>query len=97
MRRTEKQGMRTHHISNVVAAVCSAVILLFASEVSAKHLFILSGQSTMARFKPEKVFQPAVEAEFGEENVIVISVEGYDFFGRRYAEKAIELIRRNGD
>lgn len=26
----------------------------------------------MARFKPEKVFQPAMEAEFGKENVIVV-------------------------
>jgi acetyl esterase/lipase len=54
-------------------AVCSALILLFAGEaVAQKHLFLLSGQSNMARFKPEKVFIPAVEAEFGKDNVIVI-------------------------
>ena len=53
-------------------AACSAFILLCAAEVSAKHLFILSSQSNMARFKPEKIFTPAVEAEFGRENVIVI-------------------------
>lgn len=37
-----------------------------------KHLFILSGQSNMAGLKPEESFIPAVEAEFGAENVIVI-------------------------
>lgn len=37
-----------------------------------KHLFILSGQSNMARFKPEGSFIPDVQEEFGKENVIVI-------------------------
>jgi len=53
-------------------ATCSAFMLLFAAEASARHLFILSGQSNMARFKPDKVFQPAVEAEFGKDNVIIV-------------------------
>lgn len=44
----------------------------FCMNASAEHLFILSGQSNMARFKPELVFLPAVEAEFGKENVIVV-------------------------
>ena len=57
----------------IFIAVCSAFMLLFAVEaVAQKHLFLLSGQSNMARFKPEKVFIPAVEAEFGRDNVIVI-------------------------
>ena len=37
-----------------------------------KHLFILSGQSNMARLKPENSFIPAVESKFGKENVIVV-------------------------
>ncbi len=37
-----------------------------------KHLFILSGQSNMARFKPQGSFIPDVQEEFGKENVIVI-------------------------
>jgi hypothetical protein len=37
-----------------------------------KHLFILSGQSNMARLDPKVSFTPAVEAKFGQENVIVV-------------------------
>jgi len=36
------------------------------------HLFIFSGQSNMARFKPNEEFQSLVEAEFGKENVIIV-------------------------
>lgn len=36
------------------------------------HLFILSGQSNMAGMKPKESFTPAVEKEFGKENVIVV-------------------------
>ncbi|VGO16307.1 hypothetical protein PDESU_04898 [Pontiella desulfatans] len=46
--------------------------MLLNSAATAKNLFILSGQSNMARLKPEKVFQPAVEAEFGKDNIIVV-------------------------
>ena len=51
---------------------CGAALLLTASSLTADHLFLLSGQSNMARFKPEPVFIPAVEAEFGADNVIVV-------------------------
>ena len=37
-----------------------------------KHLFIFSGQSNMSRFKPDKVFQPIVEREFGKGNVVIV-------------------------
>lgn len=37
-----------------------------------KHLFILSGQSNMARLNPDASFTPSVEKEFGEDNVIVV-------------------------
>ena len=37
-----------------------------------KHLFILSGQSNMAGLDPNESFTPAVEAEFGKSNVIVV-------------------------
>ena len=36
------------------------------------HLFILSGQSNMQGHRPDEAFTPAVEAEFGPENVIVV-------------------------
>ncbi len=37
-----------------------------------KHLFILSGQSNMLGLRPEESFTPAIEAEFGIENVIIV-------------------------
>jgi hypothetical protein len=37
-----------------------------------KHLFILSGQSNMKGLQPEISFTPAVEAELGKDNVIVV-------------------------
>jgi len=55
-----------------LSVLAIVALAFFATEASAKHLFILSGQSNMARFKPERVFQPAVEAEFGKDNVIVV-------------------------
>lgn len=68
---------------------------------SAKHLFILSGQSNMARFKPEPVFQPAVEAEFGKENVIVIKdAQGGQPISRWYENwlsSAGEKLESTGD
>lgn len=38
----------------------------------AKHLFILSGQSNMARLIPEESFTPAVKAALGKKRVIVV-------------------------
>jgi hypothetical protein len=37
-----------------------------------KHLFILSGQSNMEGLNPQVSFIPAVEKEFGKDNVIVV-------------------------
>jgi hypothetical protein len=44
---------------------------LLKAEVSGKHLFILSGQSNMARFKPALWFTPGIRKELGADNVIV--------------------------
>ena len=44
---------------------------LLKAEVSGKHLFILSGQSNMARFKPALWFTAGISKEFGADNVIV--------------------------
>ena len=56
--------------------VITSLLLLAASCVAGaeqgKHLFILSGQSNMARFNPDISFTPAVDAEFGKDNVIVV-------------------------
>lgn len=60
--------------------LCVAVLVALISMSSAnavekgKHLFILSGQSNMARLRPNISFTPAVEAAFGKNNVIVVKV-----------------------
>ena len=41
------------------------------AEESGKHLFILSGQSNMARFQPSLWFTPGISEAFGEENILV--------------------------
>ena len=53
----------------------SLMILVISScntKQEGKHLFILSGQSNMQGLKPQESFTPAVESEFGKENVIVV-------------------------
>ena len=42
------------------------------AKAGGRHLFILSGQSNMAKFNEKTTFIPAVEAAFGRENVIVV-------------------------
>ena len=49
-----------------------SLLVLGCSQDPATHLFILSGQSNMARLNPEDSFTPAVQAEFGAENVIFV-------------------------
>mgnify|MGYP003952110787 CR=1 FL=1 len=44
---------------------------LLKAEESGKHLFILSGQSNMARFKPTLWFTPGISVALGADNVIV--------------------------
>jgi len=44
---------------------------LLKAEESGKHLFILSGQSNMARFKPALWFTPGINEALGADNVIV--------------------------
>jgi len=45
---------------------------LSSAEEKPLHLFILSGQSNMARLNPDESFTPAVQKEFGADNVIVV-------------------------
>ncbi len=64
-----------------------AMLGFFVPETSAKHLFLLSGQSNMARFQPESTFAPAIEAEFGAENFIVVKeAQGGQPISRWYKE-----------
>ena len=48
-----------------------ALSALLKAEESGKHLFILSGQSNMARFKPALWFTPGISQALGADNVIV--------------------------
>ncbi|WP_269524505.1 sialate O-acetylesterase [Coraliomargarita parva] len=49
----------------------ASVSVSFAGEGKV-HLFILSGQSNMARFDPRPTFIPAVESAFGADQVVVV-------------------------
>lgn len=53
-------------------AILCFILLMMASCTSKKHLFILSGQSNIARLDPNVSFTPKVEEKFGKENVIVV-------------------------
>ncbi len=58
----------------VLSLVLSAGVAVSqdAAAPSAKHLFILSGQSNMQGLRPDESFTPTVEAALGKENVIVV-------------------------
>tara|TARA_R110002126_G_scaffold72364_2_gene180930 strand:+ start:3418 stop:4122 length:705 start_codon:yes stop_codon:yes gene_type:complete len=49
-----------------------ALTLFFSCKEKGQHLFILSGQSNMARLKPETSFTPRLIKEFGREKIIVV-------------------------
>jgi hypothetical protein len=52
--------------------IITSMVCLLASKAAEKHLFILSGQSNMARLDPKVSFIPAVETTYGKENVTVV-------------------------
>ncbi len=59
------------YLNSIILALLVAAWVARGDEPG-KHLFILSGQSNMAHLNPQTSFIPAVEAEFGKENVIVV-------------------------
>ena len=58
----------------IKAIILSALVVVMNVEAAeqGKHLFILSGQSNMKGLQPDKSFIPAVETEFGKDNVIFV-------------------------
>ena len=60
--------------ARTILIICLTAIIMSScnAKQEGKHLFILSGQSNMAGLRPEESFTPAVEAEFGIENVIIV-------------------------
>ena len=71
------------------------------AEDKAQHLFILSGQSNMARLKLDLTFTPAIEAEFGKDNVIIVKdAEGNQPIARWYKKCTNSLkggVKKPGD
>jgi len=63
--------MKKLHATAIIITVMAMSLSGQAGEAG-KHLFILSGQSNMARLKPQKRFTPHVEKAFGKESVIVV-------------------------
>ena len=64
------------HDTNMKSYLLPVIVMLtycslLHAEESGKHLFILSGQSNMARFKPKSWFTPGISEALGAENVIV--------------------------
>lgn len=55
-------------------ALCFVCLLISIPGLSqeGKHLFILSGQSNMARLDAEESFSPTLEAEFGGQNILIV-------------------------
>ncbi|PCH71360.1 MAG: acetyl xylan esterase [Bacteroidales bacterium] len=58
--------------SILLVSLIAVIISACVSKQEGKHLFILSGQSNMARLSPQESFTPTIEGEFGKENVIII-------------------------
>lgn len=61
--------MKYFYLASLLALVCMSST--HAADME-KHLFILSGQSNMARLDPSISFTPALEKAFGKENVVVV-------------------------
>ncbi|MEO0454799.1 MAG: sialate O-acetylesterase [Verrucomicrobiota bacterium] len=62
---------------NLIQRIFIGIVFCCSSSYGADdgvHLFMLSGQSNMARMEPNKVFTPSVEKHFGKENVVVVKV-----------------------
>ena len=59
--------------ATTVLIICLTIIMSSCNQKQdGKHLFILSGQSNMAGLRPAESFTPAIDSEFGKENVIVV-------------------------
>ena len=55
-----------------IAAIACLSSAAVAAEENGKHVFILSGQSNIARLDPAEIFTPTVAGQFGASNCIVI-------------------------
>jgi hypothetical protein len=81
---------------------CAIFFILFfltsCKSQGGKYLFILSGQSNMARLSPDISFIPALESKYGKENIVVVKdakgskpiSEWYKEWKSPFEEKAIK-------
>jgi len=61
-------------IARAILVLLFALLIPFASAEEGKHLFILSGQSNMARMVTTYSFTPTVQEAFGKNNVVVVKI-----------------------
>lgn len=68
----EAAMVRVFRWSLLVMLVSAVPLLSLAEKSVGKHLFILSGQSNMARLDPSVSFTPMLEKAYGAESIIVV-------------------------
>lgn len=59
-------------LSATLMLLILSISLQIHAQGSGKHLFILSGQSNMAKLDPKVSFLPIIEAEFGADKIVVV-------------------------
>lgn len=59
-------------MKSIVLLALLPLLSVLSASAAPKHLFILSGQSNMARLKPEISFTPTVAEALGKDNVVVV-------------------------
>ena len=57
---------------NIIVLLAFFSVLSNEGIADGKHLFILSGQSNMARLNPKRSFIPAVKKNFGKNHIVVV-------------------------
>ena len=91
-----KYQKKTRYIFTIITLLLGLGVNAFSTG-KGKHLFVLSGQSNMARMDPDLSFTPTVQAAFGEENVIVVkSAKGGQPIRKWYKDwKPAEAIKKS--
>ena len=64
--------MRQNNIAMLIAGMLAFLPKSAGADATAKHLFILSGQSNMQGHRPDEAFSPLVEEALGKDRVIVV-------------------------
>lgn len=71
----------------LILSLCLLFFMACQTPPKGKHLFILSGQSNMARLNPDSTFIPTIEKAFGTKNIIVVkSAQGGQPIKRWYRD-----------